>query len=185
MLPHEPLQPTLQLKPTFDVHETEYRTDWESHVVKNLEQSATPGKELEPGYRPGVRHYLWRALRIGALWGNLLYVASFLAVLGVLMGLGPAPWRAYMNVLLMLVLAAGTPLLNVRAARIAGLTPVVSVFAIILNLVCLGYLMFKPEYSVFALKLLVMMVPLLNIVVIVSGRCHRPAAEDRASRSGA
>ncbi len=111
---------------------------------------------------------LWRALRLGALCGNLLYVGGFFVTIGVLAGLGPAPWRAYANVLLLLAIAAGTPLLNAKAA-LAGLTPVASGVAVVLNLACLGYFALKPEYSVSALRWLVVLAPLLNLVVIVSG----------------
>lgn len=133
-------------------------------TVESGSSEAVPPDEL-----PNKPLKTWRALRLGALWGNLLYVGCFLVAMGVLMGLGPAPWRAYANVLVFLVISAGTPLLNVKAAR-AGLTAVASGFAIVLNLVCLGYFVLEPEYSVSALRLLVVVVPLLNVVVIVSRR---------------
>jgi hypothetical protein len=153
-------------------------------MVKGQEQSAAPGRAPESGHLPVVRNYLWRALCLGALWGNLLYVGSFLVTIGVLVGLGPAPWQAYANVLLILAVTAGTPLLNVKAAR-AGLTATCSGVAFVLNLLCLAYFVFKPEYSVFALKLLVVAVPLLNVIVVVSGWSRRVASAHRAYRRDA
>ena len=153
-------------------------------MVKGERQSATVVRAVEPGRLPGVRSHLWRGVCGGALWGNLLYVGAFLVAMSVLVGLGPAPWRAYANVLLILAICAGTPLLNVKAAR-AGLTALESGVAVVLNLACLGYFVFKPEYAVPALRLLVVLVPLLNVVVIVSGWGRRVAATQRAHRHDA
>ena len=133
----------------------------------------------------GLRPHLWRALRLGALWGNLLYVACFVVTVGVLVGLGPAPWRAYANVLLAVVIVAATPLLNVKAARAADLPPAVSGLAVILNVVCLGYLVTKPEYSIAGLKWLVALVPLLNVFVVsASWRARRMPGHQMVCRRG-
>jgi hypothetical protein len=135
-------------------------------MVKDQEQSAALGEMFGAGRLPGLHNHLWRALRLGALWGNLLYVGCFLVATGVLVGLGSAPWRAYVNVVVILAICAATPLLNVKAIRV-GLTAVASGSAVVLNLVCLGYFVFKPEYSVSALRLVVVLVPLLNVVVVL------------------
>jgi hypothetical protein len=139
---------------------------------------------VAPGRRGGRRRPPWRGFRVGALWGNLLYVGGFLVAMSVLVGLGPAPWRAYANVLLVVAISAATPLLNVKAAR-AGLTAVDAGAAVILNLACLGYLVFKPEYAIPAIRMLVVLVPLVNVVVIVSGWSRRVAATQRPDRHDA
>jgi hypothetical protein len=129
----------------------------------------TLGRPIGSGHLGGLRIHLWRAFRLGALWGNLLYAVCVVAAMGVLVGLGPAPWRAYANVLLALIIGAGTALLNVKAARGADLPRAVSALAVVLNVVCLGYLVTKPDYSISVLKWLVALVPVLNVIVVSAG----------------
>jgi hypothetical protein len=118
---------------------------------------------------PRRHRNLWRALRLGALCGNLLYVGGCLVAVGILLGLGPAPWQAYGNVLLAIAIVVATLILNVKAA-VRRLSAVASGFAIALNLTCLGYFLFRLEHSSFALMCIVWLVALLNMAVIVSGR---------------
>jgi len=137
---------------------------------------------LPRGRMPGLGHNLWRALLFGARWGNLLYVAACLVSIGVLVGLGSAPWGAYLNVLFVIVVAGGTALLNVRAARGADLGATLSGLAVVSNLVCLKYLVAKPEYSISVLKPLVAVVPLLNIVVLTASWIARWVTAGHAGR---
>lgn len=118
---------------------------------------------------PRPRHGLRRALRLAALCGNLLYAGGGLVAVGVLLGLGSAPWQAYRNLLFAIALLVVTLVLNVKAS-VRTLGTVASVFAIALNLACLGYFLFGPEYSSVGLAALVALVPLLNVAAILSGR---------------
>ncbi|MFQ5512742.1 MAG: hypothetical protein ACE5EO_12960 [Candidatus Krumholzibacteriia bacterium] len=139
--------------------------------------------ETESGSRSWARRHLWSTIRPLALWGNLLYGVGFIAALNVLLGLGGAPGRAYANVLLVVAIAAATPLLNVRAAG-PGLGAAASGVAIVLNLACLGYLVLRVEYAVVPLELLAALVPLLNIAVVASA-WRRPATPPPAARKSA
>lgn len=127
---------------------------------------ADPAAAQAAGPVLGALNRFWRALCLVALWSNAVYVAGLLVTVGVLVGLGAAPWRAYANVLAVLSIAAAAPWLNVKAAR-TGLRVIPSALAVALNLACLGYLLFRPEYSIPALTFFVVLVPVLNIVVVV------------------
>lgn len=126
----------------------------------------------------GPRRHLRRALRLGALCSNVLYVGGCLVAVGILLGLGPAPWQAYANVLLAIALVLATLVLNVRAA-LGRLGVVASGCAIALNLACLAYALLRPEYSSPALLGVVVLAPVSNVALVVARRHRGPSPAAR------
>lgn len=106
------------------------------------------------------------SMRAIVLWSNMIYLAAALVALGVLFGLGAAPWRAYANVLGFVVVAVMALCMNWRAIR-SKRPSRWSVLAITLNLGALVYAMARPEFAHVLLKAAVVAVPLLNASVLV------------------
>jgi hypothetical protein len=114
---------------------------------------------------PTSRH-AWRGLRLGALCGNLLYVVGAVTALTVLASLDSSPWQAYANLLIVTVVPVLAVIMNLRAIR-APSGPASSGVAILLNLICLWFLLSRPEYAHFSLNALALSVPLLNVAAII------------------
>lgn len=118
-----------------------------------------------------------RALRTAALAGNVVYVLGLLVAVVVLLSLGPAPWRAYANSLLVVLLIATALGLNVTIARTASVVRPVSALAILLNVVCLVYVATRPEYATPALRPLLALAPALQI--LLAARSWRSGVRER------
>ena len=106
----------------------------------------------------------WTVIRCLSGLGNLLYIVAALSAVVVLATLGSTPWRSYANVLVFVAVPIVAVVVNLRMLRRAPRQGT-CLLAIVLNVLCFGYLAAWPEYAHVALKGAVLLVPLLNVLV--------------------
>jgi hypothetical protein len=132
-----------------------------------------------PALDAGKEARVPRAIRLLALWGNLLYAAIAATIIASLLGAAGGPAGALVMHVVMLALAAATGALSVWVLRRRGAAVTMRTLALAGQLFWLGYVLTRPEYAHVALEAVVAMVPLLNISVI-GADCLRSAGARRS-----
>ena len=110
---------------------------------------------------------LWDLVFVLAVYYNLIYVLAIIATFNLWFSFitKSVPIQAHINVLLFASIPISTIIINfkifLKSTNIYFL-----IFGIILNLICFGYLLVRPEYGFFFIEILVLLGPILNIIIL-------------------